>query len=87
MPRKSDHNPSAPAAGAVKPPRMLTRVEASPADEGNARLGRGHTPANLNLTNRPVRTRMPGGVGGEELQGSPLSRSRYGMLFCRTGGL
>ena len=30
----------------------------------------------LNLLNRPVRTRMPGGVGGEGPQGSPLSRSR-----------
>jgi hypothetical protein len=29
----------------------------------------------LNLLNRPVRTRMPGGVGGEGPQGSPLSRS------------
>jgi hypothetical protein len=28
----------------------------------------------LNLLNRPVRTRMPGGVGGEGPQGSPLSR-------------
>src|SRR5271155_2341166 len=34
----------------------------------------------LNLLNRPVRTRMPGGVGGEGPQGSPLSRSCYKAL-------
>ena len=39
MPRKSDHNPSAPTAGAVKPHGKLERVEASPAEDGNARLG------------------------------------------------
>jgi hypothetical protein len=30
----------------------------------------------INYSNRPVRTRMPGGVGGEEPKGSPLSRLR-----------
>jgi hypothetical protein len=30
--------------------------------------------AAINYSNRPVRTRMPGGVGGEESKGSPLSR-------------
>lgn len=39
MPRKSDHNPSAPKAGAVKPQGKLERVEASLAEDGNARLG------------------------------------------------
>jgi len=29
---------------------------------------------NLNFSNRPVRTRLPGGVGGAEPVGSPLSR-------------
>ncbi|ROT98841.1 hypothetical protein EB809_12360, partial [Marinobacter sp. R17] len=29
---------------------------------------------NLNFSNRPVRTRLPGGVGGAEPEGSPLSR-------------
>jgi hypothetical protein len=33
----------------------------------------------LNLLNRPVRTRMPGGVGGEGPQGSPLSRSDHAL--------
>ena len=39
MPRKSDHNPSAPAAGAVKPQGKLERVKALSAEDGNARLG------------------------------------------------
>jgi hypothetical protein len=30
---------------------------------------------NLNFSNRPVRTRMPGGVGGVRPKGRPLSRS------------
>ncbi|PTD95476.1 hypothetical protein C8261_14765 [Pseudothauera lacus] len=30
--------------------------------------------ADLNYSNRPVRARMPGGVGGAEPHGSPLSR-------------
>jgi hypothetical protein len=30
----------------------------------------------VNYSNRPVRTRMPGGVGREESKGSPLSRLR-----------
>jgi group II intron reverse transcriptase/maturase len=41
MPQKSDRGQSAPAAGAVKPQRALERVEASPAGDGNARLGSG----------------------------------------------
>ena len=32
--------------------------------------------AHLNYFNRPVRTRMPSGVGGERPQGRPLSRFR-----------
>jgi hypothetical protein len=32
--------------------------------------------AHLNCFNRPVRTRMPGGVGGERPIGRPLSRYR-----------
>lgn len=39
MPRKLDHNPSAPTAGAVKPRGKLERVEALSAEDGNGRLG------------------------------------------------
>ena len=37
---------------------------------------------NLNFSNRPVRTRMPGGVGGVEQRCSPLSR----LGFCEVCG-
>ncbi|TDX88031.1 hypothetical protein EDE05_1021, partial [Neorhizobium sp. R1-B] len=37
-------------------------------------------PDDLNCSNRPVRTRMPGGVGGAEPIGSPLSRF-HAILF------
>src|SRR6266702_2398693 len=39
---------------------------------------RRETPTVLNPSNRRIRTRMYGGVGGEELRGSPLSRSNKG---------
>ena len=50
------------------------------AARGIDRRAQGHhgTP---NLSNRPVRTRMPGGVGGEEPQGSPLSRSARRLML------
>ena len=35
-------------------------------------------PCRLTPSNRRVRTRTHGGVGGEEPRGSPLSRLRYG---------
>src|SRR6266568_6309746 len=39
---------------------------------------RREAPTVLNLSNRRIRTRMYGGVGGEELRGSSLSRSNKG---------
>ncbi|WP_132413226.1 MULTISPECIES: hypothetical protein, partial [unclassified Neorhizobium] len=40
----------------------------------------------LNCSNRPVRTRMPGGVGGAEPIGSPLSRlERQKILLSQFG--
>src|SRR5713101_3414042 len=41
---------------------------------------RRETPTVLNLSNRRIRTRTYGGVGGEESRDSPLSRSR-GMVL------
>ena len=38
-------------------------------------------PMNLKLSNRPVRTRMPGGVAGVPPTGGPLCRS---MVLCRS---
>ena len=39
---------------------------------------------NLNFSNRPVRTRMPGGVAGERSEGRPLCRlGRVYMYLCK----
>ena len=68
-PQKSGSNPERQPVRAVNPQTTSGRV-------ANLIVGNGHRrPGNcLNLSNRPVRTRMPGGVGGEESQDSPLSR-------------
>ena len=42
-------------------------------------------PCRLTPSNRRVRTRTHGGVGGEEPRGSPLSRLRYGPASLRIG--
>src|SRR5713226_4603020 len=52
-----------------KGPKPLRRT---PLSDSPARR---ETPTVLNLSNRRIRTRMYGGVGGEESRGSPLSRS------------
>src|SRR6266568_3807619 len=53
-------------------PWRLTTLSDSPA--------RRETPTVLNPSNRRIRTRMYGGVGGEELRGSPLSRFAHQLL-------
>ena len=53
-----------------KGPKPLRRT---PLSDSPARR---ETPTVLNLSNRRIRTRMYGGVGGEEPRGSPLSRSQ-----------
>src|SRR5216684_7483476 len=52
-----------------KGPKPLRRT---PLSDSPARR---ETPTVLNLSNRRIRTRMYGGVGGEESRDSPLSRS------------
>src|SRR5712672_786980 len=52
-----------------KGPKPLRRT---PLSDSPARR---ETPTVLNPSNRRIRTRMYGGVGGEEPRGSPLSRS------------
>src|SRR5712664_2258181 len=51
-----------------KGPKPLRRT---PLSDSPARR---ETPTVLNLSNRRIRTRMYGGVGGEEPRGSPISR-------------
>jgi len=51
-----------------KGPKPLRRT---PLSDSPARR---ETPTVLNLSNRRIRTRMYGGVGGEESRDSPLSR-------------
>src|SRR6202171_488060 len=60
-----------------KGPKPLRRT---PLSDSPARR---ETPTVLNLSNRRIRTRMYGGVGGEESRGSPLSRS----VICPSGAL
>ncbi|OXI35401.1 hypothetical protein CFB84_37665 [Burkholderia aenigmatica] len=42
---------------------------------------------NLNFPNRPVRTRMPGGVAGERPHGRPLCRLLSTIQGLDTGGV
>ena len=58
-------------------PRMPIRKGPNPSwrsETPKARRAASHTADRPTRSNRRVRTRMPGGVGGEEPRGSPLSR-------------
>ena len=69
--RTAHAEPERPAAG--QQPLMEAVVE--PLARPRIRRRR---PCRLTPSNRRVRTRTHGGVGGEEPRGSPLSRLRYG---------
>jgi hypothetical protein len=74
MPQKSSINPRAHTDKSGEAATVAVRVAKSLAECGHESPGN-----DLNPLNRPVRTRMPGGVGGEEPQGSPLSRCAPSM--------
>jgi len=61
MPRKSSSYLERTTGQSGEAVTDAVRVERSSAERGNERPG-----THLNPSNRPVRTRMPGGVGGEE---------------------
>ena len=70
-------------------PRMPTvKGPNHPRRSGNPKPGDWRvTPPTAELDRTAVvRTRMPGGVGGEEPRGSPLSRSRSSYLAQPQGG-
>ena len=69
--RTAHAEPERPAAG--QQPLMEAVVE----PPARPRIRR-RRPCRLTPSNRRVRTRTHGGVGGEEPRGSPLSRLRYG---------
>src|SRR5262249_5566767 len=62
---------AAPGGSATAPPSPLLCQSAS---SGHPGCRASPTSALHNPANRRIRTRMSGGVGGEESQGSPLSR-------------
>ena len=75
----------------VKPERPRQRgIESAESRQDKLRrwVGCNYKPDDLNRCNRRVRTRMPGGVGGAEPSGSPLSRSLSGSpTWARTRDL
>ena len=61
----------------VKPERPWQReISSAELEQGKPGrwVGRNYKPGDLNHSNRPVRNRMPGGVGGVQPTGCPLSR-------------
>ena len=71
----------------VKPERPRQRgIKSAESRQDKLRrwVGCNYKPDDLNRCNRRVRTRMPGGVGGAEPSGSPLSRLGFRQEPSRT---
>jgi hypothetical protein len=74
-------------SGGQYPPLVAQQLDASQlgAKPGHGRTGWGYpVSVDLNFSNRPVRTRMPGGVAGESGYPLPLCRFHIGGVSCRS---